>query len=150
MIPSEVEQMAQEAERKEKGMGGRVERNGGVRSTTYLVRVHFEFAYNLDCNLVILAGDVLGAIDVAESAVSHLFSQVVSFQTGIPRHLPLLFSLFCNDLFDFCLMFSSVSVGNFLVLPLSVGSHSCGLSGVVSVVEIGGRVVPCHGKRLLW
>lgn len=40
---------------------------------SYLVAIHFKLAYDLDGHLIIFPRGILGAIDIAKGAVSHLF-----------------------------------------------------------------------------
>lgn len=50
---------------------------------TYLHIVHFILADDLDCNLVVLAGGVARAIDVAKGAIAHLFEKLPALEAGV-------------------------------------------------------------------
>ncbi len=52
----------------------------------YLIRVHFEFADNLDGDFQV-GLSVSGPVDVAEGSIAHLFRDYVSLESWIPGHL---------------------------------------------------------------
>jgi hypothetical protein len=63
---------------------------------TYLVRVHLEFAHDLDRDFSSLALQIARAIDVAEGAIAHLLQQLPPFQTRVFGQLPLALVLLGN------------------------------------------------------
>jgi hypothetical protein len=65
----------QESQRRERER--RKERPGPV-GRSYLIRVHFEFADDFDGDLAWLLG-IFGTIDIAESTISHLLLENISF-----------------------------------------------------------------------
>lgn len=56
---------------------------------TYLVRVHLEFAHDLDRDFTGIALQVARAVDVAEGAIAHLLQQLPPFQARVSGQLPL-------------------------------------------------------------
>lgn len=69
-------------------------------NSTYLITVHLEFPNDLNGDLVILAGGVLGPVDVAESAIAHLVQQDPAFQARILGHLGPCTLFFGDNLLD--------------------------------------------------
>jgi hypothetical protein len=69
-------------------------------NSTYLITFHFEFPNDLNGDLVILAGGVLGPVDVAVSAIAHLVQQDPAFQAGIFGHLEAYTLFFGDNLLD--------------------------------------------------
>ena len=107
---------------------------------TYLHVVHFEFANDLYGNLAGIAGQILGPVDVAEGAVSHLLEQLPSFQAGVLGELAPRLALLLDDLGD-------------VVLVAGPGSAALGgRFGVVSsnIVSLGDAVLVAitrHGRE---
>ena len=66
----------------------------------YLSRVHLEFPHDLDGHLLIPAGGILRAVDVAEGAITHLLHQGPALEAGILGKLPLALTLLGDDPFD--------------------------------------------------
>jgi hypothetical protein len=104
----------------------------------YLIRVHFELADDLDGDLVSGLG-VPSFVDVAESAVAHLFYQYESFESRVPRHLAGLLSLLGDNGLD-------VGLVDLLVLACGMGSRTACLSHNIAIV--GGRDGILSGLRL--
>ena len=65
----------------------------------YLIRVHFELAYDFDGDFLAGLG-IAGAIHVAEGAVAHLLNQKESLESRVSRHLAGLLSFFGDNGFD--------------------------------------------------
>jgi hypothetical protein len=81
----------------------REERNQGKEGKTlasYLIAVHFEFPDDLDGHLAILRCGILGAVDVAESAIAHLFHQDPAIQTRVFGHFGSTQIFFCDQAFN--------------------------------------------------
>jgi len=117
-----------------------VESNDGrtrQREDAYLSRVHFELPHHLDGDLIVLMLVVLGAIDVAEGAITHLLHQRPPLQTGVSRQLAFALALLGDDALEdgriviFLLLIPLVT----LLLGVDrVGGGMSGLGGLVAVV----------------
>jgi hypothetical protein len=108
---------------------------------TYLCRVHLELADHFDGHFGVLAVVVLGAVDVAESAVAHLLDESVSLQTRVARQLALALTLLGdNALKDRVVVVFLLTLALLLIVH---GTSGCMASfgGNTSVIYCGGGVV---------
>lgn len=122
--------------RQEHGQAGGT--HGSVYS--YLIAVHFVLPDDLDGHLVILAGGILGAVDVAEGAVAHLVQQDPAFKTRIPGHFNPALLLLLDDLFDVMIARALGRGFRGPLLGLGLAISAPGVDGVQ--VAGGGRILP--------
>lgn len=104
----------------------------------YLIAVHLEFAHDLDRDLVVLRGGILGTVYIAEGAIAHLLQQDPALQAGVFRHLGPVHALLCDEPFN---LGGALPLG--LLLCGFLGRRWAILSGVCGI-QIGeiGRVQP--------
>ena len=66
----------------------------------YLIAVHFKLPHDLDRNFSVFSCGILGAIDIAKGAVTHLLDQDPSFQARVFGHLAPRDVLLLHNSFD--------------------------------------------------
>ena len=128
---------------------GNGQKRAGISGNTDLLRVHFEFAHNLDGNFAPLTSGIPRSVDVAEGAVTHLLQNLQSFKPRVFGQLALCFAFFRNDaLQNFGV--NTLALGSSFLLVFLVGrtiSRSPGLRCDVAVVASSSDRVVTVGQR---
>lgn len=111
------------------------------RRRTHLHIVHFEFSDYFNRNLTGVTLKISRSVNVAESAVPHLFQQLPSLQTGILRILIPILVLFLDDLGGVSITCSAsaparMRAGDALIGLSMMGSNGIGLCDAVWILDI--------------
>lgn len=128
--------------------GGKEKACSACWGGAYLCRVHLKLAHDLDRNLIVLSLIVPRPVDVAESAIAHLFDQGVPVQTGVSWELAFALALFGNDTLKHGVVFLLLALALLLVVD-GTGSGMAGSGSIVPVVyRLGGELMLLRGISL--